>query len=429
MIGIRHEDKSPWETRVALVPDDVRALVRDHGVAIEIETSPQRAFSGGAYTEAGATVTDGITTRPVIIGVKEVPEERIEPGRTYVFFSHTIKGQPANMAMLRRLMDMRCQLIDYELIVDGAGRRLVFFGRHAGLAGMIDGLSLLGRRWHAEGLETPFLDIEQASRYADATAAKAAVEAVGKRIATEGLPAPCRPLVCGFAGYGNVSLGAQEIYDLLPVEEIEPAALGAIPAAAAVCFKTVFREEHMVEPVTAGAGFDLSDYFANPDRYRGRFTPYLPTLTILVNGIYWDARYPRLVTKQALGDLYAEPGQGRLRVIADISCDIEGAIECTVRATDPGNPSFVYEPATGTTIDGVEGEGPVIMAVDTLPCELPVDASTDFSRAFGPFVPALANADWDAPLGDSGLPPELLRATIVYQGELTEPYRYLQKYL
>ena len=279
----------------------------------------------------------------------------------------------------------------------------------------------------AEGVETPFLDIDHARHYANAAAAMTAIEAVGKRIAAEGLPEWCRPLVCGFAGYGNVSRGAQEIFDLLPVTVVEPEDLGSIPDAGDVCFKTVFREQHMVEPVDAGVSFDLPGYFAAPEGYRSRFAPYLRHLTVLVNGIYWDARCPRLVTNDSLRDLFSAPDRARLRVIADISCDIEGAIEATVRATDPGNPSFVYEPATGRTIDGVEGVGPVIMAVDTLPCELPVDASTDFSRAFAPLVPILADADWGASLDASGLPPELIRATIVYHGQLTEPYRYLRQ--
>jgi alpha-aminoadipic semialdehyde synthase len=119
----------------------------------------------------------------------------------------------------------------------------------------------------------------------------------------------------------------------------------------------------------------------------------------------------------------------KLRLIADITCDIEGAIECTVKATDPGEPAFVYDPQTGTIVDGIVGDGLVVLAVDTLPCELPVDASIDFSRALRPLVPALAAADFSVPLEASGLPPELQGATIVYRGKLTERYRYLEESL
>jgi alpha-aminoadipic semialdehyde synthase len=425
MIGIRHENKSQWERRVPLVPADVGALVAEHGIAFEVQQSPTRAFAAEEFQAAGASVVAGPLQSPIVLGVKEIPEAELEPGRVYVFFSHTIKGQPYNMAMLRRLLELGCTLIDYELIVDGAGRRSVFFGRHAGLAGMIDALWLLGRRWQLEGLETPFAGIKQAIDYPDAEAAKAAVAEAGARLDKDGLPEACRPLVCGFAGYGHVSQGAQEIFDLLPATEVAPQDL---PGAGDTCLKTVFREKDMVVRRDGGA-FELQEYYDRPELYRGRFADYLPHLTLLVNGIYWEARYPRLVSRQDLAALYQGEAVPRLCLIADISCDIEGAIECTVKATDPGEPAYVFEPLTESVIDGIAGEGPVILAVDTLPCELPVDASVDFSRALRPLIPALAKADFSAPLDESGLPPALQNATIVYRGKLTGRYRYLEESL
>ncbi len=421
-IAIRHEDKSAWERRVPLVPADLGALVAEHGIAFEIEESPTRAFAAEEFRKAGASLVAGPLQSSVVLGVKEIPAAQLQPGCAYVFFSHTIKGQPYNMAMLRRLMELGCTLIDYELIVDEAGRRTVFFGRHAGLAGMIDALWLLGRRWQHEGLETPFADMQQAIAYADVAAAKEAVAVLAQRLERHGLPETCRPLVCGFAGYGHVSRGAQEIFDLLPVTEVAP---GDLPEADGLCVKTVFREEDMVERCD-GAAFELQEYYDRPELYRGRFAAYLPHLTLLVNGIYWESKYPRLLSRQDLADLY-DGAAPRLRLIADITCDIEGAIECTVKATDPGEPAYVFEPRTESVVDGVAGDGPVVLAVDTLPCELPVDASVDFSRALKPFVPALAAADFSAPLAESGLPPELQGATLVYQGKLTERYRYLEE--
>jgi len=144
-----------------------------------------------------------------------------------------------------------------------------------------------------------------------------------------------------------------------------------------------------------------------------------------VNCIYWEPKYPRLMTREQFRQLYAG-GRSKLRVIGDISCDIDGSIACTTRSTTPDSPIYVYDPATGETRDGVEGAGPVVLAVDFLPCELPVDASKHFSRSLLPFVSGLAKADFSGALGDSGLPPELTPAVIVYKGELTPPYRYLE---
>jgi alpha-aminoadipic semialdehyde synthase len=185
----------------------------------------------------------------------------------------------------------------------------------------------------------------------------------------------------------------------------------------------------MVERLDASEPFHLQEYYDHPDRYRGVFAPYVPHLTVLVNGIYWEERYPRLVTLDLLRELYAGPARPRLRVIGDITADVDGSIQCNLRPTEPDNPVYVYEPQTGQARDGVAGDGPVVLAVDHLPCELPVDSSGHFSRALAPLIPAIARADFRAPIGGSGLPPELTAATIVYNGQLTEPYRYLESFL
>jgi alpha-aminoadipic semialdehyde synthase len=187
----------------------------------------------------------------------------------------------------------------------------------------------------------------------------------------------------------------------------------------------VFREEHLVARVDGGR-FELQDYYDHPAGYRSTFFPHVRHLTVLANCIYWEPKYPRLVTCEQLGALFAEPDRPRLRVIGDITCDVDGSIECTVRATEPDDPVYVFEPKSGEVRSGVAGDGPVILAVDFLPCELPVDASTHFGQSLRPLIPGLARADFGGPLDKSGLPPELRRATIVYQGSLTEPYRYLE---
>jgi len=127
--------------------------------------------------------------------------------------------------------------------------------------------------------------------------------------------------------------------------------------------------------------------------------------------------------------LFEAEAQPRLRVIGDISCDIEGAIQCTVKSTEPGDPIYVYDPLAGTATDGHEGRGVVIMAVDILPSELPREASADFSRILQPFIPAIAQCDFSQPFAECRLPPEIKRAVIAYQGKLTPDYEYIQQHL
>ena len=426
-MGVRREDKSPWEARTPLVPADVSRLIEEHGLEVTVQSSPNRAFSAEAYRAVGAVVADDLGDCPIIVGIKEIPPERLEPDKTYVFFSHTIKGQPDNMPTLRRLMALKCQLIDHERIVDDQGRRLVFFGRFAGLAGMIDTLWALGRRLEHEGLDTPFGRVRPAHRYQDVEHARREIAAIGESIREDGLPERLRPLICGFAGYGQVSQGAQEIFDVLPVEEVAPEDLASVGAAGDRCYKVVFREEHLAERKDGTSPFELQEYYDHPDRYRACFFPHVSVLTVLVNCIYWEPKYPRLVTRGQFRELYGGPSRPRLRVVGDITCDIDGSVACTTRATTPDKPIYVYDPATGLTRDGVTGHGPVVLAVDFLPCEVPVDASIAFSGAVYPFMAGLAKADFSGSLADSGLPKELARATIVYHGELTEPYKYLER--
>jgi alpha-aminoadipic semialdehyde synthase len=429
-IGIRLEDKNEWERRTPLIPEHVQELKESHNVESWVQSSPIRAFNNGAYSQAGAAVVESLAECPVVFAIKEIPAELLVQGTTYIFFSHTIKGQTDNMPMLQRLLDLDCQLLDYEKIVDANGRRLVFFGDYAGLAGMIDTLWALGQRLAWEKIDTPFREIRQTLRYTTLDEAKEAIQKVGQRISKTGLPRSISPFICGFAGYGNVSLGAQEIYDLLPVREIGASQLATFrDHDPHHVYKVVFREEDLVEPSAEGDSFQLQDYYDTPEKYRSRFESYVPYLTVLVNGIYWTNRYPRLVTRRFLKELYGKVKQPRLRVIGDISCDVEGAIECNVRATTPGAPIYVYDPASEQTSNGHEGHGPVVLAVDNLPCELPRESSAHFSTTLMPFVPEIAKADYEAPFDKVALSPTIARAVIVWQGQLTPDYGYLADYL
>ena len=432
-IGIRREDKSIWERRVPIIPEHVRQLWEEHGIEVSVQPSVIRVFQDDEFVQAGAQVQEDLSSWPVVFAVKEIPPHLFHPNHTYMFFAHVIKGQSYNMPMLKRMLELGCTLIDYEKVTDENGRRLIFFGHHAGMAGMIDTLWALGQRLNWESIPNPFSDLRQAHQYSSLAEAKAAISNLGERIARTGLPPSLTPLICGFAGYGNVFRGADKIVELLPVEEIKPQAVATLiqsdDYARDRLYKVVFKEEHTVTPISPDDRFELQDYYDHPEKYRSVFSTYLPHLTLLVNCVYWEAKYPRLVTKANLAQLYGGEKQPRLRVIGDISCDTEGAIESTIKCTEPDVPVFVYDPFEDRAIDGVKGQGPVILAVDILPSELPRDASEYFSRILMPYAPSIAQADYSVPFGELALPPEIKRAIIVYQGKLTPNYRYLDQYL
>jgi len=433
IIGIRREDKNPWERRVPLIPSHIRELIKVHGLKILVQPSPIRVFADEDFKLEGAKVQDGLGAASIVLGIKEIPDALFEAGKTYIFFSHTIKGQPGNMPMLQILVERKCTLIDYERIVDENGRRLVFFGRQAGAAGMIDSLWALSRRLKAEDKENPFAPIRQTIDYQSLVEAKEEIAEVGERIRQKGLPPDIVPFICGFTGYGHVSQGAQEIFDLLPSDEIEPEEFGSFIEKGNFSpfrvYKTVFREEHLVRPKEPAAAFDLQSYYGHPENYVPVLEPYVRHMTMLINGIYWAPKFPRFVTKAFLRDLFGGRQDPCLKVIGDISCDIDGAMECTIRATDPREPVYVYDPAMDAALPGVQGRGPVVMAVYNLPAEIPLESSVFFSQSLMPFIPGIARADFGGSFQDCELPDPIKKAVILFKGEFTPEYRYMQDFL
>lgn len=425
-IGVRRETKSPWERRVAVTPALASTLVAA-GHKVVVERSDRRVFPDADYEAAGCELSDDLPPCEVVFGVKEIPNERLLPSAAHLFFAHVIKGQSYNMPMLRHLLSIGATLLDYERITDAKSRRLVFFGRFAGLAGMIDCLWTLGQRLEHEGISgTAFAASKPSHEYADLAEALAAVKSLGEAIATEGVPSELQPLIVAVTGGGNVSNGVHEVLDQLPIQDVAPEELAALvsnpDASDRVVYRVRFIEQHLVRP-KAGGEVVTQEYFDHPERFESDFEQYLPTISLLMNGIYWTPACPRVVRKADL------PAMTRCRVIGDISCDVEGSIEPTMLATEPGDPVFTYDAATDSARMGVAGAPPVINAVDILPAELPRDASEAFASALTPFADAIASANYAGSLAESGLPAEIQRSCVVWRGELTSDYSYLQEHL
>ena len=428
IIGIRREDKNKWEGRVPLVPTDASDLQMRRAVRFLVQPSTLRVYADDEYRSAGVEVNEDLGPASVILAIKEIPTHLLLPGKTYVFFAHVAKGQSHNMPMLRRLMELGCSLVDYEKITDDQKRRLIFFGRQAGYAGMIETLRCLGQRLVGSGMSTPLAQVHPAFEYRDLTEAKAHLTALSDEIVHQ---PGAHPLIFGFSGYGNVSMGAQEMFDCLKPMEATVADLTAVASAAASPrpVKVVFREEDMVAPKEQNTPFDLLEYYDHPERYEGCFEEHLPHLDVLVNCIYWEPRYPRLVTREWARKNYLPGCAPRLKVIGDISCDVRGSVELTVRVTEPDHPCYVYLPEQDSGRDGVDGHGPVIMAIDNLPCEFSRESSQYFSSVLRDMIAPLVNVDWQVPFEMLDLPPCLKRAVILHQGRLTPDYQYIQKHL
>ncbi|MEZ5197934.1 MAG: hypothetical protein R2764_16575 [Bacteroidales bacterium] len=190
----------------------------------------------------------------------------------------------------------------------------------------------------------------------------------------------------------------------------------------------VFKEEHLSKRKDGNSEFDLSDYYAHPERYVSDFEQYIPHLSVLMNCMYWDDRYPRIVTKDYLEKLYAE-GTPKLTVIGDVTCDPDGSIECLHKGTEIEDPVFVYDPFTRKPSMGFEGTGILVMGVDILPSELPRESSMAFSNALFRYIKDIATADYTKDFNQLNLPKPIKKAVILHKGELTPDYQYISKYL
>lgn len=426
-IGLRKEEKA-FETRVPLVPDHVKLLHDKYNIKFVLEPSNQRVFKEDEY-QAEVVPLKGSKT-PVVLGIKEMPIDFFEKNIVYIFFSHTIKGQDYNMPMLKQILNVGATLIDYERVVDEKGRRLIFFGNWAGMAGISETFRMFGKRLESLGISpNPFAEMKPTLELRGIEQLKQEFNNLGTRIKEQGLPKELTPFVIGFAGYGNVSKGAQEIFDILPHEVIDPEEIDKLSPKSDMIYKCVFKEEHMVEPKDQSQKFDLQDYYKNGKaKYVGIFHKYIPYITILMNCIYWSDKYPRLVTKEFIQSHWKQKSR-MLQIVGDISCDVQGAIEFTLECTKPDKPVFTYIVDEDRAELGVKGDGPVVMAVDNLPAELPRESSRSFSETLLDFIPALAKADFTKQFSELDLPQELKNAIIVYQGKLTEKYQYLTQYI
>ena len=427
---IRAEDKNIWERRAPLVPADIQSLINKTGCEVNVEKSNKRFFMESDYLIAGAKLTTSMETGDVIFGVKEIPVNKILDNKVYAFFSHTIKRQSENMYMLKKIIEGGSTLIDYEKITDAQNRRQVYFGNFAGDAGAINIFWLMGEYWQHKGIDTPFIECKQTLNYFSVEEAKEHFRKIGDKIKRDGLSQSIRPLVVAVLGYGNVSNGVQSILNCMPVIQVEPYELKSLTENSKTdskhIYMAVFKEKDLVKS-KSGEPFKLQEYYNQPQKYEANFSKYLSYISIIINATFWDQRYTRFVTWDALRELFETQTNPKLHGIADITCDVNGSIECNIKTTNSGMPAYLVDPLTRNIHDGHKGNGMVLLAVDNLPAELPNDASVFFSGQLRKYVVNILQADYNTSLDQSGLHPDVKNAVIVYNGKLTSNYEYLQE--
>ena len=446
VLGIRREDQSVWERRAPLAPHHVRELVKS-GVKVIVQPSNRRAYTMGEYQGAGAVIQEDLSPAQVVIGVKQVPIDSLLPNKTYVFFSHTIKAQEDNMSMLDAILEKRVRLIDYERMVDERNQRVVAFGQYAGVAGMINILHGIGLRLLALGHHTPFMHIGAPHNYRSSEMAKQAIRDAGYEIARGRMPASLGPLTFVFTGAGNVSRGAQDVFQELPHEYVEPSALPKVAKHgstkklyASVITKSDYlvRKSEFADANSEGK-FDNEEFENHPERYGSVFAQEIaPHASVIVNGIFWTPKMPRLIS---LGEakslmkpspmpfLPEKPGcprlPQRLVAICDISADPGGSIQFMDECTSIDAPFQLYDADQHHSTGSFAGPGVLVCSIDNMPTQIPREATDFFGSLLFPYVGDLLKSDATKPFTELKTSPVVHRAVIASNGELTPDYKYI----
>lgn len=395
-IGILKERKNPPDRRVVFSPNAVTKLKQQYqNVSVMVERSDIRIFTDSEYENLGIEVTADINDCDVLFGVKEVPVENLIPNKAYFFFSHTIKRQPYNRKLLQAILANNIDLYDYEAIVDGENRRLIGFGRYAGIVGAYNSI-------RAFGIKFGLFKLPKADTLSD----KEALIAHLKRLV---LP----PLKFVITGTGKVGNGAKEVLDAIKIKEV------SIENYLTKNYsQPVYTQIDVLEYNKRKDGqiLDFTDFYQNPKDYISDFEKFTKVSDIYITGHFYGNDAPVILTQEML-----KANDCKIKVVADVSCDVNGPIACTLRSSTIAEPLYGYLPNEHKESDVFHPAAIVVMAVDNLPCELPKDASEGFGEMFLEHViPAFFNQDKD------GI---LKRAKITENGKLTPRFSYLQEYV
>ncbi len=397
-IGILRETKTPVDTRVPLTPVQCRVLAEEFtGISVFIQPSDFRCYQDNHYKKEGAVVTEDLSHCDILLGIKEVDLAFLIPDKTYFFFSHTIKKQNHNRKLLRAVLDKHIRLVDYEMLTDNRGIRIIGFGRWAGLIGTYLGIRAMALRLGLQTLPLP----QQCENLKEMMKIATSVH----------LP----PLKIAITGDGRVSGGSEEMMTAFGVQKVTVNEYLEGGSTEGPVYVQLDPEKYNKR--TDRSGFELQHFFAHPDAYGSDFARFCPVTDLLIMAAYWDPRAPRLFTNEQMKEK-----NFRIRAIADITCDLNGSVPSTVQTTNFQEPYYDFNPKTLQAEKAFSNDSNItVMSIDNLPCGLPRESSEDFGHNI------LKNI---IPLFTSGDPEQILeRATIARNGQLTPNFTYLSHWV
>jgi alanine dehydrogenase len=396
-IGIIREGKIPSDHRSPFTPEMLHEIQKTFGdsLSVCIEPSAFRCFTDEEYAAQGIELVSDLADVDIFFGVKEVPIAQLIPEKTYFFFSHTIKKQPKNKALLQAILAKSIRLIDYELLKNPSGERVVAFGRWAGIVGAYNAFWTYGKK-------TGLFDIQRATACKDLADLKEELKKV--------LLPPIKIIV---TGRGRVGKGVLEILNILGIREVEPQEFLSthFDEAVFVCLSSAdyFRRK-------SDGGYEQADFYAHPEAYESHFLPYAQASEIFIAAAFWDPRAPRLFEISAI-----QSPDFSISVIADITCDLDGSIPTTQRASTILDPVYDVDRATGGELPPFGKQDSIsVMAIDNLPCELPRESSAEFASQL---------REWVIPELGKEISTILEKATIARDGDLTLEFMYLNDYV
>ena len=395
--GIIKERKNPPDRRVVFTPEELVRLQNAHPSAIvKVESSDIRVFTDEAYKNLGIEVADDISDCDVFFGVKEIPVDYLIPNKKYFFFSHTIKKQVHNRKLLQAILDKNIELYDHETIVDSSNRRLIGFGRYAGIVGAYNGFRAFGMKYELFNL--PKAETLQTK------------EDLIVRLKRQILP----NIKIVLTGHGKVGMGAKEILDGMKLKQVsQEDFLNKIYSEAVYTQIDVLDYNKRIDGTKVE---ENDDFYKHPEAYISNFERFTKVADVFMAGHFHGNGSPDILTHEML-----KASDCKIKVVADISCDVDGPIACTIRSSTIAEPFYGYLPIENKEVPYTHPGAIMVMAVDNLPCELPKDASEGFGEMFMEHViPAFFNNDKD------GI---LQRAKITENGKLTQRFAYLQDYV
>ncbi|MBN7814493.1 NAD(P)-dependent oxidoreductase [Algoriphagus pacificus] len=396
-IGIIREGKNPPDRRTPFTPRQLKQIQSEFAdkISFQVQSSPHRCFTDQEYSDEGIEIVEELSACDIIFGVKEIPINQLLEGKTYFFFSHTMKKQPYNRALLQAILAKNIRLLDYEVLKDSNGKRVVAFGRWAGIVGAYNGFWTYGQK-------TDLFDIKRAYQCFDR-----------KELESELKKVQLPPIKIVLTGSGRVGKGAMEIMHALGIKQVST---------------QEFLHQYFDDPVyvmlsssdfnrrKSDGGFDKQEFYTNPELYESHFLKFAEEGEILISTHYWDPDAPKLFKLEEINN-----PDFMISVIADVSCDVHGSVPTTLKTTNILEPVFDVERETGEIIPAFGSQNSIsVMAIDNLPCELPREASTDFGNQL---------IEWVIPELLKDYSPILEGATIAREGDLTVEFIYLTDFV